>query len=192
MNIDLDQTAFQLANEIKRVLDFDVKIRISLNSGASYFDYDSDEDAVIVASVSLSEIANNEKQKYSTLAAYELILNSSRKSVRCITAANKIPDPFLYCTYCTLHEIGHHVFHANSSAEEFRHAVEQRNTLLENHKEKLANSIASGRDVRKSQEIFARSYRNMPFEKWADDYAKGMLPEVISVLVEEHDSYETE
>lgn len=81
MCIDLNQTAFQLANEIKRVLDSDVRIRISLNK-ATFFEYDSDEDAVIVAPVSLLEIEEKEKAQISSRAAYELVLMSAKTSAR--------------------------------------------------------------------------------------------------------------
>ena len=81
MCIDLNQTAFQLANKIKRVLDSDVRIRISLNN-ATFFEYDSDEDVVIIAPVSLLEIEEKEKAQIASRAAYELVLMSAKTSAR--------------------------------------------------------------------------------------------------------------
>ena len=175
MCIDLNQTAFQLANKIKRVLDSDVRIRISLNN-ATFFEYDSDEDVVIIAPVSLLEIEEKEKAQIASRAAYE----SERKFNGIL-----LPDCFLYCVYSTLHEIGHHDYFVSSSATEFQGHVAQRESLLEFSKDKLINAIASGQDPRNSQEIFARSYRNIPFEKIADDYARRLMPVVLSKLLVE-------
>lgn len=183
MCIDLNQTAFQLANKIKRVLDSDVRIRISLNN-ATFFEYDSDEDVVIIAPVSLLEIEEKEKAQMASRAAYELVLMSAKTSARKFNGI-LLPDCFLYCVYSTLHEIGHHDYFVSSSATEFQGHVAQRESLLEFSKDKLINAIASGQDPRNSQEIFARSYRNIPFEKIADDYARRLMPVVLSKLLVE-------
>lgn len=185
VNVVINQgrtTAFELSRLIARGLELDIAIFKEVGRDA-FFEFSPDDDAVYVANVPLQDIEEKEKKALNTAVSYEILLSKAREIARDCSYGMDYRDCFLYCVFATLHEFGHFDTRQRLLASDYMRLANERERLLAQLKTKLQIASNLNRDERDSWREYELGYRNIPFEKIADDYAEKLMPEVLAALI---------
>ena len=175
-------TAFELSRLIARGLELDIAIYKEVGRGA-FFEFSPDDDAVYVANVPLQDIEEREKKALNTAVSYEILLSKAREIAMACSYGMDYRDCFLYCVFATLHEFGHLDTRQRLLASDYMRLANERERLLAQLKTKLQIASNLNRDEMDSRREYELGYRNIPFEKIADDYARKLMPEVLAALI---------
>lgn len=175
-------TAFDLSRLIKQNLELDIVVCKEVSEG-SYFEFSPDVDTAYIANAPLWVIEENEKRAISTAVSHDILLSEAREIAANCSHGKDFSDCFLYCIFAILHEFGHLEMHRCLPAPDYKRLEDERGDLLAQLKTKLQIAANLGHDEFDSRRDYELGYRNIPFEKYADDYAKKLMPELLDAFI---------
>lgn len=183
-------TAFELSKKITNSLGLKIDIREEDRDDA-YFEFSSDDAAVYIANVPLRNIAHAENRELKTSIAFSAVLEEAKHAIKSYHFDIDLEDCFLYCTFAILHELGHYYTFVHEP-DKFSALIDEREKRCKRLKTLLQLNANLGHDEADSRVDYEHGYRNIPFEKKADDYAKRLMPRVLAKLLTEAGSDEAE
>lgn len=175
-------TAFELSRIIAQSLELDIAVYKEVGRD-SFFEFSPDDDAVYIANIPLRDIEQIEKRTPSTAVSYDVLLAEAREIALTCSYGTDFRDCFLYGVFAILHEFGHLDTHRRLSLYDFMRLANECERYVAQLKMKLQIAANFGRDEIDSRRDYEIGYRNIPFEKIADDYAKKLMPRVLASLI---------
>lgn len=171
-------SAYELARLIGRLIGIETSVKRCDSNSDSFFEFESDDMSVYCADVPVREIAKAEKNRGKTQASYYEILNMANNSL----GDNNVPESVRYSVFAILHEFGHFVFFQSVESKECKEKIAERRRLLGIAQERLRRDAENGLSELESRSRYERSYRVIPFEQVADEFAQDNMAFVIGSL----------
>lgn len=175
----INLSAYELAKRIGQILGIEANVKKISDESGSFFEFDDSDMSVYCACVPIREIAQVEKGRDKTRVSYNSVLKLASDSLN----DDDVPEAAKYCVFAILHEFGHFVFFQNASEVERREKVDERNRLLAVAKSRLRSDAEHGLFEVNSRSRYERSYREIPFERIADEFARDNMASVVDCLV---------
>lgn len=172
-------SAYELAKRIDQILGIKANVKKISDKSSSFFEFDDGDMSVYCSCAPVREIAQIEKGCNETHASYVSVLKLANEALD----DDDISEAVKYCVFAILHEFGHFVFFQNVSETERREKVDERNHLLSAAKERLKSDAARGLLEIQSRSRYESSYRSIPFERIADEFARANIASVVEFLV---------